>query len=90
MREEWREVVGVAGDVKHLALQQEPRPTFYLPYTQSGARLSAVVLRVSGDPATVTAQVRGIVLAALAAGAARVEEPSGRDPARGMILRGAP
>lgn len=64
MREEWREVVGVAGDVKHLALQQEPRPTFYLPYTQSGARLSAVVLRVSGDPATVTAQVRGIVLAA--------------------------
>jgi putative ABC transport system permease protein len=43
----WREVVGVVGDVKHLALQQEPRPTFYLPYTQSGARLSAVVLRVS-------------------------------------------
>jgi predicted permease len=57
----WREVVGVVGDVKQLSLQQEPRPTVYLPPAQSGARLIGLAVRVAGDPATAVTQIRSII-----------------------------
>ena len=48
----WRTVVGVVADVRHRSVEEEPRPTFYLPAAQAEGRLlDAVVLRHVGRPA---------------------------------------
>ena len=58
----WRTVVGVVADVRHRSVEEEPRPTFYLPAAQAEGRLlDAVVLRTSGDPREQIAAVRRIV-----------------------------
>lgn len=59
----WREVVGVAGDVKLLGLNADVNPAIYVPPPQNpyaGAmRNSFLAVRSSGDPNTVTAAIRG-------------------------------
>jgi predicted permease len=60
----WRTVVGVVGDVRHLGLDQEPRPEMYLPYAQFPAGIGTVqrtvrlVLRGDGDPVRLAPAVR--------------------------------
>jgi hypothetical protein len=55
---EWREVVGVVGDVKHRSLGAAAPPTLYLPAEQTERRGYALVLRVHGDPAAAVEAVR--------------------------------
>jgi putative ABC transport system permease protein len=59
----WREVVGVAGDVKLLGLDADINPAIYVPLTQNpyaGAmRSSFLAVRTSGDPGSVAAPIRG-------------------------------
>lgn len=54
-----REVVGVVGDVKHLSLDETEVPMFYTPQAQQPSyHAMTLVVRSSGDPATLTASVR--------------------------------
>ncbi len=61
-------VIGIAGDVKSLGLDQESPATVYRPYSQVGPtierfgfRLRSVMLRTTGDPYAIAPQVRQAV-----------------------------
>jgi putative ABC transport system permease protein len=60
----WLTVVGVAGNVKHYALDTESRVALYLPQLQSGGGGMYVVARTSTDPAglasTITREIRAM------------------------------
>lgn len=52
------EVVGVAADVKHLELDEEPRAAIYQPHAQLPWPFIAVAIRFSQDPASMADAVR--------------------------------
>jgi predicted permease len=67
---EWREVVGVVGDVRSFGPDTPPRPELFLPYTQAPVlawnafqRSMALVVRSVDDPATHASSLRGAVRA---------------------------
>ena len=54
-----RVVVGVVGDVKHLALEEAEVPMMYEPHTQQPSyHTMRLVIRAQADPAALTGQVR--------------------------------
>jgi len=54
-----RVVVGVAGDVKHLGLDEEAVPMFYTPHTQQPSyHTMRMVVRAAAEPASLTRMVR--------------------------------
>jgi len=60
---EWYEVVGIAGNIKHRALENADRPELYVPYRQPlfagwTVRPMYVVARTSADPASTAAMAR--------------------------------
>jgi len=59
----WREVVGVVGDVRHMALDGELRPEIYFPFMQFPASSLTVIARTNGDPLGLVAAVRSQVQA---------------------------
>ena len=59
--EPWLTVVGVVGDVKQEALEEDPRPTFYLSYLQHDVSTLTVVVRSGGDPAQLVPELRDAV-----------------------------
>jgi len=59
----WREIVGVIGDVKHSALDSDPKPEMYFPFTQFPSFFMTLVVRTSGDPLNLVAAARSEVLA---------------------------
>ncbi|PYI94478.1 MAG: hypothetical protein DME97_00440 [Verrucomicrobia bacterium] len=57
--EKMREIVGVVGNVKHLALKNEDSPEMYLPQTQIPFNIMSLVIRTSvSDPSALTASLR--------------------------------
>jgi putative ABC transport system permease protein len=65
---EWREVVGVVGDVRSFGPDTPPRPELFLPYTQPPAsawsafqRSMALVIRSAEDPAVHASFLRSAV-----------------------------
>jgi len=50
------EIIGIAGDIRHRALDSEPFPSMYMPTYEAGG--TNVVIRTQGDPITLTAAVR--------------------------------
>ena len=57
--EKMREIVGVVGNVKHLALKNDDSPEMYLPRTQIPLDIVSLVVRSSvSDPAALTSAVR--------------------------------
>jgi putative ABC transport system permease protein len=58
-----REVVGVAGDVRDLGLDAEPKPEVYAPYLQETVPYMALMVKAKADPAALGAAVRGEVSA---------------------------
>lgn len=58
----WREIVGVAGNVKHKALETETMPEVYFPYQQSPSNFMNLVVRTPSDPASMIPAIRNQVL----------------------------
>lgn len=56
-------VVGVAGDVRHVSLSQQPAPEMYRPYAQSFVLPMALVMRTDDAPMRTAASVREAVWA---------------------------
>lgn len=57
-----REIVGIAGDVRHESLDTEPGPEYYVPYTQSPGAFMSIVVRSSTDnPGSLAANVREVI-----------------------------
>jgi putative ABC transport system permease protein len=59
----WYEIVGVAGNIKHRALEAADRPELYVPYRQPlfagwTVRPMYVMVRTSADPVSTAAMVR--------------------------------
>jgi putative ABC transport system permease protein len=46
------QIVGVAGQVRHGGLNQQPRPTIYFPYLIADEPRMSLVVRTASDPAT--------------------------------------
>jgi len=59
------EIVGVVGDVKHSALDEEAKREMYFPMSQAGlfTIFMSLAVRASGDPVQMVAAVRGQVWA---------------------------
>jgi putative ABC transport system permease protein len=59
---QWREIIGVAGNVRLSAMQREMRPEMYLPAAQLGTWCCLhTVLRTSVEPRSVESSVRRVV-----------------------------
>src|SRR5580698_350103 len=56
-----REIVGVVGDIKRKGLTADADPQYYLPYAQAIVTNPYLVIRSSGDPATIQAAVGSAV-----------------------------
>ncbi|MGE5246558.1 MAG: ADOP family duplicated permease [Betaproteobacteria bacterium] len=54
----WITIVGVVGDVRHLALDQPPTVQMYVPEAQTADSYVTVVMRSDGDPSILTAEAR--------------------------------
>jgi predicted permease len=54
----WREVVGLAGDVRHWGLDSAVNPELYLPQAQQPWPALTFIVRTSGNPTSITAAVR--------------------------------
>jgi putative ABC transport system permease protein len=57
-----RAIVGVVGNVRSAGLESEPGPAIYVPYFQNPWPTMSVVIRASGDPMSLAAEVRKAVL----------------------------
>jgi predicted permease len=57
--EKMREIIGVVGNVKHLALKNEDSPEMYLPQTQIPFSIMSLVVRTNvSNPAVITSALR--------------------------------
>jgi putative ABC transport system permease protein len=54
----WRTVVGVVADARRTSLEQEARPSAFLPFYQTPSPSMMVVLRTTGDPLALAGAVR--------------------------------
>ena len=59
----WFRIVGVVGDVRHIALNRDPVPEMYHPIAQTAVPAFTVVVRTAGDPAAAMPAARGAVRA---------------------------
>ena len=60
----WREIVGVAKDIKNFGIQSESRNALYLPYAQAPTGFLSLVIRASVDPVSLMPAVRREIAAA--------------------------
>jgi putative ABC transport system permease protein len=60
----WWTVVGIVGDVRHGALDEEPVATFYVPFAQAPMRAMTLVASITGPTASVLPALRDAVRAA--------------------------
>jgi putative ABC transport system permease protein len=58
----WREIVGVAGNVKHKALEIEVTPEVYFPYQQFPGNFMNLVVHTDSDPVGMIPAIRNQVL----------------------------
>jgi putative ABC transport system permease protein len=55
---QWRTVIGVTGDVKHIGVEREARLETYRPYAQTPGQFMVVIAQTQGDPAAATSAVQ--------------------------------
>jgi len=57
-----REIIGIAGDVRHESLDTESGPEYYVPYTQAPESFMSLVVRSSADnPGSLAGSVREVI-----------------------------
>ena len=56
-----REIVGVVGGIKHIALQEALRPEMFLPYAQRAQLRMNIVVRSSANPLSIASTIRAAV-----------------------------
>ena len=61
-QQDWWEIVGIVGNVKHERLDAEAKPEVYFSYQQSPRNFMTLVVRTSSDPSLLIAGVREQVL----------------------------
>jgi predicted permease len=61
--EPWLEIVGVAPDIHQDAVNDQPRPTVYVPFAQQPRRFVSLALRTAGPPQALAASLRRTVAA---------------------------
>jgi putative ABC transport system permease protein len=61
LAEKWKTVVGVVGTTKDGGLDAEPRPVMFLPFEQGFFPAAGLVIRSSGDPATIAQAATRVV-----------------------------
>jgi putative ABC transport system permease protein len=59
----WREIVGIVGNVKHINLEDEARPQLYIPHTQFASPLLTLVVKTGGEPLSLVNALRAQVIA---------------------------
>ena len=59
----WREIVGVAQDVKNFGVTRGSRNAMYAPYSQVASPFMTMVMRTSVDPASLIPTARSVVAA---------------------------
>jgi putative ABC transport system permease protein len=63
LRDRKPEIVGVAGDVRHVSVTEAPLPAYYLPQTQDPTGVLCLVVRTQGDRAAQAAAIRKVIYA---------------------------
>ena len=58
---QWREIVGVSGDVHQRSLDRAVLPAIFLPYAQDPWSFFSIVVRAAGSPAALAAPVEAAV-----------------------------
>ena len=61
--ESYREIVGIAGDVKQNGLTKSTRPHTYEPFAQAPNQFMTLIVRSTTDPTSLVPAIRGKVLA---------------------------
>jgi putative ABC transport system permease protein len=60
----WREIVGVAGDIKQNTLNEDPAPAYFIPYTQGLITTPHILVRTAGAADAIPETVRRVIAAA--------------------------
>ncbi len=55
---EWVTIVGVVATIRHRGLEEEGKPEYYLPHTQSSYRAMVLAVRSKQDPRSLTSAIR--------------------------------
>ena len=55
---QWRQIVGVVGDIRHHGLVREPVAEVYLPFAQEPLFIIGLAVRTSGEPAAMAGALR--------------------------------
>ncbi|HVO98826.1 MAG TPA: ABC transporter permease [Bryobacteraceae bacterium] len=58
---DWSEIVGVAGDVKAISLDQAALPMIYIPHAQQPFPGASIVMRTAGDPLSLAREAAAVV-----------------------------
>jgi putative ABC transport system permease protein len=58
-----REIVGVVGAVRDTGFDQQPQPTIYFPYLQTGDQTMSLVVRTDSQPAAILPSIKGAIWA---------------------------
>jgi putative ABC transport system permease protein len=62
-KDDWRQIVGVIGDVKHFGPDTEAKPEMYRPYLQEPWPLMGLAVRTTGEPTAIAPAVRRAIYA---------------------------
>ena len=54
----WVTIVGVVGDIRHLALDADPKPELYVPWAQDPYTTAILAVRTAQDPRSVISSIR--------------------------------
>jgi putative ABC transport system permease protein len=60
---DWREIVGVVKNIRHTALDSEPQPEMYFPFSQFPLPFMTIVVRTASDPLSLVPAARNQVMA---------------------------
>jgi putative ABC transport system permease protein len=55
---EWRQIVGVVGDIRHHGLVRDPVPEVYVPFAQEPLFIIGLAIRAAGEPTALVGPVR--------------------------------